>query len=140
MRPNGTSESRDVAPAAFVPDARARAYLAAWIEVLDGKERPTSKTLATAMGLKGRNPEKALQKWRERHPEVDEWVNQQLEAEFERLRPRLLRRFERLAMAGSVPHAEFIAKVAGWFNPSPSPSQPATGGQVNNGWIVHVHR
>ena len=118
---------------------REHQYLAAWRACLDKSIRPTSSNLANEMKWPGKDPVKAMAKWRERHPEIDRWVEAELAREAEQYRPKILAKFARMAMIGSVPHADYLARVGGWYKQGPNGGDGGPGVTQNNAFVVHVH-
>jgi len=114
----------------YVPDLRAHAYLDAHLVILGEGGRLTNTVLAAKM----RPPmkEDALRKWRKRNPDADAWVRAEIEKTFEADKALVLRRATELALKGSIDHANFLAKVGGWFKQPEGANAPGTnGGGVN---------
>lgn len=112
----------------YEPDLRATSYLEAHLALLGEGGRLTNLTI----GAKMRPPmkEDALRKWRKAHPEADAWVRQRIEASVDADKPLVIRRATELALKGSIDHANFLAKVGGWFQQPEGDRSPGAGGPV----------
>ena len=114
----------------YEPDLRAWSYFEAHMALLGEGGRLTNITL----GAKMRPPmkEDALRKWRKAHPEADAWVRKRIEESVESDKGLVIRRATELALKGSIDHANFLAKVGGWFKqPEGAGGNGGTSVQVN---------
>lgn len=115
----------------YVPDRRAEQYLEAILHLLGEGGRLSDERVGDRMVPKMKAD--ALRKWRTRHPDALAWAWREIERSVDRDKPLVLRRAVDLALRGSIDHANFLAKVGGWFK------QPEGGGGAAAGVSNEIH-